>query len=241
MRDREDGRPVGRVVGLWRYPVKSMAGEALAEIDVSWHGFAGDRRWAFIRDGVTQSGFPWLTLRERGDMSRYSPSFVDPTQPDLSHVIVRTPSGAIYDIMDAALAAELHPRGARVMKQNRGVFDTFPLSLITTQTIAGLGRLVGSPLDARRFRPNLLIEAKAPFAEDKWVGHVLRIGGIRLRIDKRDGRCAVITIDPLTTERDPDILRTVSRDREGCLGVYGSTVQPGRVALNDSVFIESVE
>src|SRR5215469_3004967 len=95
MRKRQNGRPVGRVVGLWRYPVKSMGGEPVAAIDVSWHGFKGDRRWAFIRDGVTQSGFPWLTLRERGDMSHYTPSFADPTQPDQSPVIVRTPSGGI--------------------------------------------------------------------------------------------------------------------------------------------------
>jgi uncharacterized protein len=54
------------VVGLWRYPVKSMAGEALVAAEVSWHGLAGDRRWAFVRDGVVRSGFPWLTLRERG-------------------------------------------------------------------------------------------------------------------------------------------------------------------------------
>src|SRR3954462_12559876 len=40
-----NGRQVGRVVGLWRYPVKSMGAEALAEVDVSWHGLAGDRRW----------------------------------------------------------------------------------------------------------------------------------------------------------------------------------------------------
>ena len=36
---------VGRVVGLWRYPVKSMAAEPLTEVEVGWHGLAGDRRW----------------------------------------------------------------------------------------------------------------------------------------------------------------------------------------------------
>lgn len=56
---------------------------------------------------------------------------------------------------------------------------------------------------------------------------------------QRDGRCAVITIDPLTTERNPAILRALANDRGGCLGVYGSTVQPGRVAVNDLVFNES--
>jgi hypothetical protein len=167
---------------MWRYPVKSMAAEPLSEVDVSWHGFAGDRRWAFVRDGVPQSGFPWLTLRERGNMSHYLPSFVDPTQPDRSSTIVRTPAGVVYDVTDPALATELCPEGARVIKQNRGVFDTFPLSLVTTQTIARLGEMVGAPLDVKRFRPNLLVEAAddAPFQEDDWVGCILRIGNLEM-------------------------------------------------------------
>lgn len=240
MRDSRNARPVGRVVGLWRYPVKSMAAEALPEVDVGWHGLAGDRRWAFIRNGVAQSGFPWLTLRERKDLNHYRPSFVEPARPDKSATVVRTPSEAIFDVADPALAAELYTNEVRVIRQDRGVFDTFPLSVITTQTIGRLGDMVGAGLDVQRFRPNILVEAaaEAPFAEDRWVGCVLRIGGMRMRVDKRDGRCVVITIDPVTAERNPAILRAVARDRQGCLGVYGTTVEPGRVAVNDPVLIE---
>lgn len=241
MHDSRIRTHVGRVVGLWRYPVKSMAAERLSDAEVSWHGLAGDRRWAFIREGVTQSGFPWLTLRERGDMSHYRPSFVEPAQPDKSRTVVRTPSGAVFDVADPALAAELCPGGARVVRQDRGVFDTFPLSLVTTRTLARLGEMVGTRLDVERFRPNILVEPtnEEAFAEDEWVGCILRMGGLRMRVDKRDGRCAVITIDPLTSERNPAILRTVAQEREGCVGVYGSTVQPGRIALNDAVLVES--
>ena len=174
-------------------------------------------------------------------MSHYLPSFVDPAQPDKSSTLVRTPSGIVFDVTDPKLATELWPQGARVIKQNRGVFDTFPLSLITTQTIDRLGEMVGAQLDVQRFRPNILVEAaeQAPFLEDSWMGCVLRIGGMRMRVDKRDGRCVVITIDPASSERDPAILRAVARDRQGCLGIYGSTVQPGRAAVNDLVLIES--
>ena len=231
------GRVVGHVAGLWRYPVKSMAAEPLREVEVSWHGFSGDRRWAFIRDGVPQSGFPWLTLRERADLNHYHPAFVDPLQPDKSATLVRTPAGVTFDVTDPALAAELYPQGVRVIKQNVGIFDTFPLSLVTTQSLARLGEMVGTPLDVARFRPNILMEASdaAPFQEDDWVGRTLNIGGVAMRVDKRDGRCVVITIDPVTTERNPAILRAVARNREGCVGIYGSTVTPGRVAIGDEV------
>jgi len=237
-----DAVAVGRVVGLWRYPVKSMGAEGLSEAQVSWNGLSGDRRWAFIRDKMVQSGFPWLTLRERGEMGQYFPTFTDPHKPDTSPTVVQTPSGAVLDITDSKLGAELCPGGARLIRQSRGIFDTFPLSLITTQTIARLGELVGDQLDVQRFRPNILVEANddTPFPEDTWVGRVLRFGSARMRIDKRDGRCVVITIDPVTAHRSPSILRTVADQRQGCLGVYGTTVDPGSVAVDDVVSIETL-
>ncbi len=237
MNNSDNITTVGRVVGLWRYPVKSMGAEAMPEAQVSWHGLAGDRRWAFIRDGVAQSGFPWLTIRNREDMSHYRPFFTNPDNPDTSPTIVQTPSGTEYNVTDPALASELSPGGARVIRQSRGIFDTFPLSLITTQTIARLGEWVGDQLDVQRFRPNILVESSSgrPFVEDDWVGCVLCLGSMRMRIDKRDGRCAVITIDPTTAERNPAILRTVVEERQGCLGVYGSVVQTGTIRVGDPV------
>ena len=76
------------------------------------------------------------------------------------------------------------------------------------------------------------------FFEDSLVGSVVRIGGMRMRIDKRDGRCVVITIDPATGDRNPAILRAVASEREGCLGVYGSVVEPGTVAVGDPILLD---
>jgi uncharacterized protein len=229
---------VGRVVALRRYPVKSMAAEELDEVEVSWHGLAGDRRWAFIRDGQVHSGFPWLTIRQRPELAHYRPRLTEPERPNASAVLVRTPSGGELSVADPALAAELGSC-VRVIKQDRGVFDTFPLSLLTTQTVAGLGRLTGVELTACRFRPNLLVDAAgSDFPEDGWVGRVLRIGGLRMRVDARDMRCVVITIDPVTLRRDPAILRAVARERDARLGVYGTIVAPGRVALGNPVELE---
>jgi uncharacterized protein YcbX len=192
---------VGRVSELWRYPVKSMGGERLDEAFVSWHGVEGDRRWAFVRENLVRSSFPWLTIRERPEMWHYEPSFVDPDRPDGSRTLVRTPSGQELDVVDPSLAEELG-FGARVIKQNRGVFDEMPLSLLTTQSIAALERTVGTSLVPHRFRPNLLVEPDdGPFAEDGWIGSVLRIGEIAMRVDQRDVRCVMINVgDPVLLE-----------------------------------------
>jgi uncharacterized protein len=232
--------PVGRVVGLWRYPVKSMRGEALTRADVSWHGVAGDRRWALVRDEAVGSGFPWLTLRERPDLAHHQPVVCEPARPDRSAVLVRTPAGATFDVADPALVQAMRATGVRAVKLDRGAFDTFPLSLVTRGTIDALSRHVGMPLEVARFRPNVLVEACADedFAEDRWVGGTLRIGSLRLRVDKRDGRCVVITIDPTSAERHPAVLRAVAAERQGCLGVYASTVEPGQIALDDEVLLE---
>jgi uncharacterized protein YcbX len=234
----EGGRLVGRVAALWRYPVKSMGAEPLREVQVSWHGLAGDRRWAFVRDGRIRSGFPWLTMRQRPDMGRYRPRFEEPDRPDASRTMVRTPSGAELDVVDPALAAELGD-GVRVIKHDRGIFDTMPLSLVTTRTVADLGALVGSELDVLRFRPNLVIEAagQGPSPEDTWVGRVLRVGGMRMRIDARDQRCDMVNVDPATSRRDPAVLRAIATHRQVCLGVYGTTVEPGHVTVGDPVRI----
>ncbi len=78
-------------------------------------------------------------------MAHYRPRFAEPDQPDKSVTLVRTPAGTDLEVVDPLLAAELGDR-VRVIKQDRGVFDTFPISLITTQTIAALGGRVGDPV-----------------------------------------------------------------------------------------------
>lgn len=237
------GAEVGRVAAVLRYPVKSMAPDAVPSAEVSWHGVAGDRRWGFVRERVEGSGFPWLTIRERPDMVRYRPRFGDPERPNLSPVVVTAPTGAEFDVTDPALAAELGG-GVRALKLDRGTFDTLPLSLITSQSVGGLGVLAGRPLDVGRFRPNLLIDAHAhrgaAFPEEDWTGCTLRIGDALVHVDARDQRCVVVNIDPATAARDPIVFRTIARRRKARLGVYGTTARPGRVAVGDPVVVAAL-
>lgn len=246
---------VGSLVELWRFPVKSMAGEPLAGSAVGWHGLAGDRRYAFIRPHLQRSGFPWLTIREKVELVHYRARFAEPAAPESSVTLVQGPAGKERDVVDPELCAELG-EGVTLIKQYGGIFDTFPLSLLTRQTLASLGELVRkpdtapgaaepAPLTALRFRPNLVVDVDpnacggAAFPEDEWVGRLLQIGepgrGLTLRIDARDSRCVMINVDPETGARDPAILKAVASQRQARLGVYGSTVVPGQIAVGDKV------
>ena len=76
------------------------------------------------------------------------------------------------------------------------------------------------------------------FPEDAWVGRNLRIGGLRMRVDQRDQRCVMVTIDPVTLDRNRAVLRAIARKRDARFGVYGSSVEPGPVAVGDPVELE---
>ncbi|HBY64578.1 MAG TPA: MOSC domain-containing protein [Solibacterales bacterium] len=218
-----------------------MAGESLPASAVSWHGFSGDRRWAFIRPGMERSGFPWLTIREKPDLWQYEPRFLDPNDVEGSKTVVRTPDGREFDVADPELAQRLGD-GVRVIKQYGGVFDTFPLSVLTVQSVEGLAGIVGRPLSPLRFRPNILIDASeaGPFPEEGWCGAVLRLGTLRCRLDKRDMRCQIVNVEPSNpSQPDPAVLRAIGRERGAHFGMYGTTVEPGTLSIGDPVYLES--
>src|SRR5688500_15571402 len=142
---------------------------------------------------MVSRGFPWLTMRENPAMGQYHPRFVDLDKPDASVTMVRTPSGAELDVTDSRLATELG-HGAQLLRQGRGIFDALPLSLITTQTVTQLGSIVGLELDVLRFRPNIVVDTSETegFREDDWVGCVVRIRGMSLRVDDRVERLVMV-------------------------------------------------
>jgi uncharacterized protein YcbX len=228
------GPSPGAVSALYRYPVKSMGGEPLEEAAIDWFGVQGDRRYAFVRS-EDRSDFPWLTIRQVRDMTRYEPRSA-PGNPEGAPPVVRTPGGRELEVTDPALAEELaaaHGHPVWLLRDHRGLFDAFSVSVLSRQTVAAIGELAGRPLDPRRFRPTIVIDAPGgePFPEEGWVGRTLALGdgddAPLVRLDTRDSRCMIVNVDPDTAERDPAVLRAVARHRDACAAVYGSVVRPG--------------
>ena len=234
---------VGIVKELYRFPVKSMRGEALEEAHGYWHGLDGDRRYAFVRSG-NRSGFPWLTGRELPQLLQITPRYTQPDDVAESPVEVTLPDGRILPIHAAELnqeLAEAYGKPVNLIKIGRGAFDSQVISVMSTATVAALGETIGTAVTALRFRQNIIIEPfdEQPFVEERWLDSSLVFGsqpdGLRLRLNRRIQRCVMINIDPETSEKEPAVLKTVAQTRQNCAGVFGSTERPGMIRVGDVV------
>ena len=239
--------PIGTLKRLRRYPVKSMAGEDLAEAFVSYGGLVGDRAYAFVqRDGNPE--FPWLTARQVEEMLLFRPKFTAPPEaaaqyPDSTHygVEVTTPQGQKLDVNDPRLKEELEKRLGReiwLRFSERAMTDARPVSLFGLPTAEALSQEVGLRLDPLRFRANFYAEWKSagPYFEDTLVGRTLQVGEqCLLHVSKKDGRCKMITLDPETAAASPQVLAAVAQRHEGCVAVYLVVLREGIVREGDTI------
>src|SRR6266571_2173709 len=256
---------IGTVESLWRYPVKSMRGQELDEMFAGYAGVYGDRLFAF-ESSASPKGFPYLTGREQREMLRYRPRFRHPDKatrpvnlteaesmppganpvsanPAELMVDVETPDGKTLAIDNPALIDMLRAgidekHQLTLLRSDRAMTDCRPLSLFAVQSAIKLGEETGITVDKRRFRANVYLDLTSAegFAEDKFVGRLLRIGPkVVVSILERDPRCMMITLDPDTGEKEPALLKKVAQAHNGMAGVYGAVLVEGMLRKGDSV------
>jgi hypothetical protein len=256
---------IGKVESLWRYPVKSMRGEELSELFVGFAGIYGDRMFAFRSDArpagfpflTGRELSKMLLYRPRfryPDKAAKPPNLTEAqaippglspvvAQPDDLTVDVVTPSGDVLPVDDPALVRSLN-EGLRdgavlsLLRSDRAMTDCRPVSLFSVQTARRLGEELGINLDKRRFRANIFMDlpAMSGFAEDQFVGRRLRIGAKTIvSILERDPRCAMISLDPDTAERNPAILGKVTKAHDGMAGLYAAVLVEGMVRAGDDI------
>jgi MOSC domain-containing protein len=130
------------------------------------------------------------------------------------------------------------PEGLTLLRSDKSMTDCRPVSVFSVQTARQLGDELGTDMDKRRFRANIFADLApaAGFAENDFVGRTLRIGRrVVISILERDSRCAMITIDPDTAERNPTILSHVVKTRNGEAGVYGAVLVEGVIRVGDPI------
>ncbi len=215
---------------IWRYPVKSMHGQSLAQADLFAYGLEGDRLYAFESPEA-----PAGMLRLRAPDRRRLLAFKALSAP--AGVKVVSPGGQAMAVDSPDLLPHLPP-GLRLTQEPRPQTDVRPLALISLQTIQQLSQELGIPLDPRRFRANLLLDLDHPFQEDEWTGRNLQIGAAaKIRILERDPRCRFITFDPDQPDAEPltPLMRLLDLRHQNRAGVYASVVEPGPISRGDTL------
>lgn len=237
---------IGRVESIFRYPVKSMAGERLEDAQLGWHGIEGDRRLA-VRRMQASGGFPWLTASKLRELLLFTPLRDGNGGEGELPTHVRTPKGDELAVFGEELSAEIgrrHGAPVEMMHLRAGTFDEADVSVITEETVRAVTEEAGKDADVRRFRPNILLRLvrPVPFQEDGWPGHVLVFGepddGPRISVTIRDIRCAIVNLDPDSARSDPEVLKAVVRSNENNAGVYGTVTRTGRVAIGQKVHLQ---
>jgi uncharacterized protein len=238
---------IGHVEAIFRYPVKSMAGERLEAARLGWHGIEGDRRLA-LRRIDDRSEFPWLRVSKLPELLLFAPRRSEDDADGNLPTHVRTPEGQEMPVFSEDLALEVGRRyGAPVqmMQLKQGIFDEASISVIASDTVLEIGRLAGRSPDARRFRPNVLVRSlrSIPFQEDEWVGGVLSFGegddAPAIAVTMRDVRCSMVNLDPDSARPAPEVLKAVVRANENNAGVYGVVTRIGRLAVGQTILLHA--
>ena len=234
-----------RVAELWRYPVKSLQGERLTRVEAGPEGLTGDRQWALFDVGT---GFG-LTARRVPDLL-----FLSGRLRADGHVEVVLPDGTVTSddaVLSDWLGRPVTLRAAADAPDERryesphevgeaGEYDwdvfsgargAFHDSSRTRVSLVSTGTL--GTWDRRRFRANVVLEG---VGEDALVGRRVRLGGAELDVVKQVDRCVMVTRpQPGGIGRDNGVLRTIHRERDGCLAVGALVARAGTVAVGDEL------
>jgi uncharacterized protein YcbX len=234
----------GTVAQLWRWPVKSMAGERVQALRVDGRGVGGDRSHAVTAERKGQ--ITPLTAREAPRLLAWQARYpfsrnggLDPARPPFA--VVTAPDGRSFRWGDPrlrhALTADLG-RPVQLRRDIQGIQDLPRTLLITSEaTLRALGTELHGPVDLRRFRTNLHLDLDVPgWAELGWEDHELHFaGGVRLRLLHPCERCAIPTRHPDTQIKWPYLLRHLHDSHEQMFGINARVVAGGRIAEGEGV------
>lgn len=202
---------------LWRYPVKTLAGERLETAELTANGIPGDRI-VHVRgpEGVRTSRRQHHLLGLHGTLDPSGRPLVDGHAWDSPEALALVRAAAGDD-------AEL------VAFDGLARFDILPLLVATDGAVAEFGR------DVRRLRPNIVIGGVEGLAERQWEGAELHIGEAVIWLDSLRARCPMTTVDPDTLERDPEVLKDIGRRFRGRIALNADVLRPGTVTVGDAV------
>ncbi len=207
---------------LWRYPVKSLAGERIEKARIDQLGIDGDRR-IVVRNGQGRV----ITSRTHHRLLGL--------EGVLDGEGVARISGCAWDSPEALALVRraAGPDAELVAYEGVERFDVLPLLVATDGAIAHMG------FDGRRLRPNIVIGGVSGLEERTWPGRRLRIGDAVISVAQLRGRCIMTTYDPDTLTQDPNVLKSIARELGGTMALDCAVVSGASVRVGEPVVLQS--
>jgi uncharacterized protein YcbX len=231
----------GQVVGLWRYPVKSLAGEPMYELRFDRRGAELDRMWGLVdRAGGIASGKTTRRFRKVPGLLRHRCRL----DGEVPVVTLADGRSARVDTVEAArLVWEIAGPEYSIQRENSvSHFDVGAVHLITSSTLAALSAAAQAPITVDRLRPNVLLKnRRAGFPEDDWLGRTIHLGDVVLRITERAKRCVMVNHAQADLPHRRDVLKTIGKVNDAFAGVYADVLKPGTVRVGDSATLTPSE
>ena len=224
-----------QVAELWRYPVKSMAGERIGAAELDVRGIPSDRGLAAFEIGPQSKEKP-LSARDLAGLLKFRASLetgiAQVAGPDLE------PTSWDHESVAQSISGQCR-RELELRPVAGGAFDDSPILLIHLATVGALSEEMTSPVDHRRFRANIYLEGEgiAAHKESQLIGRELRCGAAVLQVTDTCPRCSIPTRDPDTWASWPLLLRHLVQSHDEVVGVYCQVKVPGRLAEGDPVEI----
>jgi uncharacterized protein YcbX len=249
----------GRVVALWRHPVKSMQGERIEQGELGASGLPFDRRWGVIdvETGKVLSAKREAKLlmgasRLAGEVpevrlpdGEWRPISAQGLDDDLSAWLGRPVTLKAADSEASAsyqMNVDATDDGSPLVDlpcPPGTFFDALPVHVLSTASLRAMQPShPEGEWDVRRFRPTVLVDADGDadgFPEDAWIGSTVQVGDAELTVVAPTVRCVMTTRAQPGLGRDLGIVKAVNRDHQSNLGVYAVVSRPGRVAVGDPV------
>lgn len=203
---------------LWRYPVKSIAGEQLQEVELTKLGLAGDRQ-ILIQAATGRI----LTSRTHHKLLGLKGTLAPDKEPLIN--------GLPWHSKEATeLVSETLNQPVKLIRhEGPERFDILPLLVATD------GAIDYTQIDSRRLRPNLIIGGVEGLEERTWPQHTLKIGNTKIAPAQLRGRCVMTTYHPDTLVQDMNVLRNIVKKLEGVMALDTAVLTPGHLRINDSV------
>ena len=246
------------ITELHRYAVKGLSGDALSTVDLQSGRFPDDRRYALLKADREWKNGEWLhkenflcafsnpklmasfqsaydqgslTIQDRvSGTVLLGPLAMPDERSQLAEFMSRKSGEALVCLSSEDFQFGNTSSGVKKRQDSRTIH------IVNQATVDDFSKKIGVPLNASRFRPNIVLTGAPAWSEFDWIDKKLQCGDVKMTVLSKTVRCEGVSIDPTDPEHVldiPGLLVEHFPEHGPYLGAYAAVDTPGEISLGD--------